>query len=102
MRSKRSRTSAPPEGALPQEPETMRTPSSPPLRPTALGLRSGILSRRLLGESTLTPPAWWQRQLVGYLLALPLVAGGVAGALQFERFPTASLLSAIFVTALLW
>lgn len=113
MRNKRSRTSAPPAVAPLQEPETLPTPPSPPPRSDAQGsgvsppraalrVRSGILSRRLLGENTLTPPAWWQQQVTGYLLALPLVAGGVAGALHFQRFPSASLLIGVFVAALLW
>ncbi len=69
---------------------------------TALRLRSGILSRRLLQENQFTHPAWWQRRGVGYLLAIPLVAAGTAGSVQFESFPSATMIIAVFVIALFW
>jgi signal transduction histidine kinase len=69
---------------------------------TRLRLRSGIVSRRLLQESEFTRPAWWQRQRIGYLLTVPLVAAGTVGSVQFESFPSATMIIAVFVIALFW
>jgi signal transduction histidine kinase len=65
-------------------------------------LRSGILSRRIIQESEFTHLTWWQRQITGYLLAVPLVAAGTVGAVQFERFPSSTMLIAVFILALFW
>ncbi len=69
---------------------------------TESGLRSGILSRRIIQESEFTHPTWWQRQITGYILAIPLVAAGTTGAVSFESFPSATMIIAVFITALFW
>jgi signal transduction histidine kinase len=85
-----------------QQPSPPDHPSEPVAPPAPRPQGSGILSRRLLQESTLSHPAWGQRQFIGYLLTLPLVAGGVVGAVHFERFPSATMLIAVFIVALFW
>jgi signal transduction histidine kinase len=87
-------------------------PSQPPTSPdqrqgaflpsTGLRLRSGFFSRRLIQESEFTQRAWWQKQFTGYLLAIPLVAAGTIGSVQFEKFPSATMIISVFVIALFW
>jgi signal transduction histidine kinase len=71
-------------------------------------LASGILSRRILRLDDLSPAAWWQHQITGYLFAVLLIAASTLIAVQFDRalephfFAGAIMIVMVFVVTLLW
>jgi signal transduction histidine kinase len=73
-------------------------------------LGPGILSRRLLRQDELAPPAWWQRLGMGYLFTILLVAVITFAAMHFAQmlepephfFAGAIMILMVFMIALIW